>query len=234
MTELSISPPAGRLPGACEAPAEGLSYRRRVRDGLIRKLAATLIVAGLFGGAAYQLGGGIYIILKAHLAQILIANAWEANLASHHPREKPWPWADMRPIARMELPRQQKQLYILDNDSNRTLAFGPGLRTNSSRPGQGGNTVISGHRDTHFAALRDIEPNELIEIQTIDGRLLSYRVSGLRIVDQSDAWVAAEHGIDELTLVTCWPFDALTPRGPERLIVSAERIHQSVRKITSP
>jgi Ca-activated chloride channel family protein len=35
------------------------------------------------------------------------------------------------------------------------------------------------------------------------------------------AWVAADHGETRLTLLTCYPFDALQPGGPRRYVVSA-------------
>lgn len=243
MNACSDSPPAGRLTGNCEAPVAGLSYRRRVREavtvlrnryGLARTGIAALLVAILLGASVHQLGSGAYIVLKAELAQLLIARAWQANLSGGIATERPWPWADMRPIARLELIEQRESLYVLDNDSGRSLAFGPGLRVSSTAPGRGGNTVISGHRDTHFSALRHIEVGDRIQLQTVRGRLIDYRVTRLRIIDQSENWVAAEHGIDELTLITCWPFDALTPRGPERLVVSAERSNTVTRHQPSP
>lgn len=175
----------------------------------------------LITGAGFQLGSALHIVVKAHLAQALIQYAWQENLSAGKPDMKPWPWADLAPVARMTLVRQQTELFVLDNDSSRTLAFGPGFSPRSTLPGRGGKTVISAHRDTHFAALENIVPGDLIEIETIEGRQLLYQVQTRQIVDMHDMWVTEDNGQDELTLVTCWPFDALVPRGPDRLIVSA-------------
>ena len=168
-------------------------------------------------------------MLKAELAQVLIARAWAHNLDQGAALQRPWPWADMRPLARLDFARQQAARYVLDDDSGRTLAFGPGYRPDSALPATGGNTVISGHRDTHFALLREVRLGDQIRLQTVDGREALYEVDNLQVVDEHELWVAADHGTDELTLITCWPFDALTPQGPERLVISAQRIKPLVR-----
>lgn len=226
------SPPVGPLPGVIEASVAGPSFRQRVRGGvavlghrygLRRLFIASLLLGALLAGASWQLGTSVRIVLKAQLAQMLIAHAWDKNLAAGRALAKPWQWADMRPLARLSLPRQQTELFVLDDDSGRTLAFGPGHHPGTAIPGRGGNAVISGHRDTHFSVLKDVNVGDSILLETLEGRKLIYQVSQLQIVDKHDTWVAADHGRDELTLVTCWPFDTLTPRGPQRLIVSAER-----------
>jgi len=225
-----ISPPAGPLPGHCEAPATSHSYWQRargamtglqVRYGQTRFWIGLAVVIALLSGAAIQLGDSLRIIVKAHVAQALIHHAWQENLVLGEPNIKPWPWADMAPVARMTFVRQQSELFVLDNDAPRTLAFGPGFSPQSTLPGRGGKTVISAHRDTHFSVLKQVAPGDLIEVETIEGRQLLYQVHTRQIVDMHDIWVTEDNGQNELTLVTCWPFDALVPRGPDRLIVSA-------------
>jgi sortase A len=58
----------------------------------------------------------------------------------------------------------------------------------------------------------------------VDGRTLTYRVDRLDVIDEHDLSVTEQRGIDQLTLVTCWPFDAITPGGPLRYVVSASRL----------
>ena len=227
---MKVSPPAGPLPGYCEAPATSPSFWQRARDavtglrvryGTARFWISIAIVFVLISGAGLQLGKALHIVMKAHVAQALIRHAWQENLLAGEPNMKPWPWADMAPVARMTLVRQRAELFVLNNDAPRTLAFGPGFRPQSTLPGRGGKTVISAHRDTHFSVLENIAPGDLIEIQTIEGRELLYQVYARQVVDMHDMWVTEDNGQNELTLITCWPFDALVPRGPDRLIVSA-------------
>jgi len=227
---MMISPPAGPLPGHCEAPAASHSYWQRARDvvttlkrhyGTTRVILCLTLVIVLFSAAMIQLVDSARIIVKAHIAQMLIHHAWQENLIAGKPNIKPWPWADLSPVARMTFEGKDVEVFVLDNDAARTLAFGPGFHLRSTLPGRGGNAVISGHRDTHFSVLEKTEAGDLIGIQTIEGRQLLYQVQTLQIVDKHDIWVTEDQGRDELTLVTCWPFDALVPQGPDRLIVKA-------------
>jgi sortase A len=187
-------------------------------------LAAALILA-LAG--ALQFGHGAWIYAKAQLAQVLIENAWQRRLAGE-PAPKPWPWADTSPVARLEAPAQGVRIYVLAGSSGRTLAFGPGHQAGTPNPGERGNSVIGGHRDTHLSFLRDVKRGELMRIERPDGVWVDYRVTELDVLDRRETWVLRDGGGTRLTLVTCWPFDALAAGGPERYVVIAEAIEPSL------
>jgi len=172
--------------------------------------------------ALQQLGSAGWIKAKAHLAQHLIGSAWEKTLASRGGLEKPWPWADTWPVARLEVPRHQVDLYVLAGVRGNSLAFGPGHEAASAKPGQAGVTVIGGHRDTHFEFLKNIKANTLLSLQLPTGERKVYQVSGSRIVDtEVEPFLSAGTNRNELVLVTCYPFDALVPGGPLRYVVTA-------------
>ena len=65
---------------------------------------------------------------------------------------------------------------LLAGVSGRSLAFGPGHLTGSARPGEPGNCVISAHRDTQFAFLRQLEVGDVLDLETPDGSRHRYRV----------------------------------------------------------
>ena len=50
--------------------------------------------------------------------------------------------------------------------SGRTLAFGPGHVDGTPLPGDPGNSVLSGHRDTHFAFLRELRSGDILLVST--------------------------------------------------------------------
>ena len=163
-----------------------------------------------------------YLHAKAWLAQQLLARAW--NEAQHGgAAHKPWPWADTHPVARLQVPAHGIDQIVLAGDAGRTLAFGPGWAESSAQPGARGTPVISGHRDTHFAFLREVAIGDEIELQGVDGSS-RYRVTSTRIADATKERLAANPQEDALLLVTCWPFDAVVPGGPLRYVVRAERI----------
>ena len=105
-----------------------------------------------------------------------------------------------------------------------TLAFGPGHLSGTAPPGKAGNSIIAGHRDTSFTLLSELKPGDPISLQNKDGFWFSYRVTGSTIVDSREKWFPHEPDEDTsmLTLVTCWPLDAIIPGGPKRYLVFAE------------
>lgn len=177
-------------------------------------------IAFLLTIALWQFGEAGYIHVKARLAQHLVASAWEVTLAEGR-HVKPWPWADTWPVARLRVPRLGVELYVLAGASGRTLAFGPGHLYGTAAPGDMGNSIIAAHRDTHFAFLRDLRAGDEVVIETPTRRVRRYAVSDTRIVDENDRSVLAPDDAPRLTLVTCYPFDAVVPNGPLRYVVSA-------------
>ncbi len=193
------------------APPRGPRWRRWA-------LAAAMLLAGL---AAWQLGAAGYIQAKAALAQRLIASSW-ASAARGEPRA-PWPWADTRPVARLTVPSRGVELFVLAGTSGRSLAFGPGHVDGTAMPGSGGNSVIVAHRDTHFAFLRTLEDGAEIAVEDPQGRVARYRVRERAVVGRDETSLLDPDGSAQLTLITCWPFDAVARGTALRYVVIAER-----------
>jgi len=188
-------------------------YRRR------GWLVACLLCLGF-----WQFGQGAYIPAKAWLAQELLQRAW-ARAAGGEDRAAPWPWADTWPVARLTSRKRGVDLIVLAGGSGRTMAFGPGHLGASAAPGSNGNAVIAGHRDTHFRFLRDVLPGETLGIERPGGTRYLYRVVSADVVDSRHASVVLDTDASMLTLITCYPFDALEPGGPMRYVVTAVRVN---------
>ena len=82
--------------------------------------------------------------------------------------------------------------------------------------------VLAGHRDTHFRFLRELRPGDALELETRRGVRTAYRVAWAGIVHERDTALLGTADTDVLTLVTCWPFDAIRPGGTWRYVVVAE------------
>jgi sortase A len=183
----------------------------------------TWAVAALLALGFWQLGQGAYIPAKAWLAQELMQRAW-LRVGAGEDRAAPWPWADTWPVARLSAKSHDVDLIVLAGGSGRTLAFGPGHLSASALPGETGNMVIAGHRDTHFAFLRNLEPGHRLTIESFSGATTDYEVIGLNVVDSRRGSLLLDTDDAVLTLVTCYPFDAVDPGGPLRYVVTARRV----------
>ncbi|HSP14673.1 MAG TPA: class GN sortase [Thermoanaerobaculia bacterium] len=165
-------------------------------------------------------GHGAWIYAKARLAQVLLDGAWSRTLHGEQ-HAKPWRWADTWPVAKIEFSRQHRAFIVLSGASGRAMAFGPGHVDGTAAPGAIGNCVISAHRDTQFAVLHDIDIGDEIVIETRSGEAVRYRVRSIRVVKQRDTAVMADSGDRRLTLITCYPFNAIRPGGELRYAVVA-------------
>lgn len=189
------------------------------RDRRARRARHLLAGALLVVGAALVLDAA-WIPTKAAVAQVLLARAWREARAGA-PSPAPWPWADTHPVARLVDERRDVDLIVLAGGTGPTLAFGPGHVHGTALPGRDGNAVIGGHRDTHFAFLRDVERGDVLVVERPDGVRVRYVVQGAAVVDHRDTRAMSPTSTAALTLVTCWPFDAVVPGGPERYVVRA-------------
>ena len=183
-----------------------------------------LLVACLLCLGFWQLGQGAYIPAKAWLAQELMQRAW-TRTGTGEVRATPWPWADTWPVARMTARSGEVDLIVLAGASGRTLAFAPGHMSASAMPGETGNAVIAGHRDTHFQFLKDVQLGELLEVESSTGLRHLYRVVGVDIVDSRKGSLLLDTEAPMLSLVTCYPFDARESGGPLRYVVTARMLY---------
>jgi sortase A len=190
-----------------------------------RSPAVIAAVIAFLGAGIIGVSAAAWIHVKATLAQILIEAAWQRELAGSADA-RPWPWADTRPSARLTIRAggEAHELMVLEGSSGRNLAFGPAHDPASVMPGEAGNSVIEGHRDTHFAVLRGIRLGDTVSVDTVRRRRTTFVVTSIEVIDSRRVRIALDAGEPRLTLVTCYPFDAVVPGGPLRLVVTADLI----------
>jgi len=176
-----------------------------------------------FSLGAWQLGQGVWLEAKAWLAQLLLQQAWSETMAGSQ-QVRPWPWADTWPVARMRVEKLGVDQIVLADASGRSMAFGPGRVAGTSRLGQGGNSAVSGHRDTHFRFLKDLQDGDRLELTLKDGRVQGYQITGASVHHKDETWLLGETDDERLTLITCYPFDAIVPGGPMRYVVQAKAV----------
>ncbi|GIL02958.1 MAG: hypothetical protein BroJett030_28570 [Alphaproteobacteria bacterium] len=214
--------PAGPVsaPGATAmaAPARLVPLTLPRLDGHWRVPVRVVAVALAVAGAAI-FAHGSWLKVKAVAAQVLLERAF-AQTGRTGVAPPPWPWADIRPLARLTAPRLGASAIVLDGASGEALAFGPARVGGTPEPGARGTSVIAGHRDSHFAWIGGLAAGDRLTVSRPDGTSLDFEVRR--------AWVARydETGIDAaaderlMVLATCWPLDG-SVRGPLRYIVEA-------------
>ena len=213
---------------------------KTVTPYLSRRRVHTVFIAVLFiVGLCLIIQGG-YMQAKAYFSQFLIQQAWQKTLQDQE-QHKPWSWADTYPVAKLKFIKTNHErdalldsaatdaigeaeapsLYVLAGASGRNLAFGPAQILSSAAVNSVGNTVIAGHRDTHFSLLKEVKMGQLLILQNAQGVEVLYKVINTQVVHESDTSVMNDSGQKQLTLVTCYPFNSVVAGGELRYIVTA-------------
>ena len=125
---------------------------------------------------------------------------------------RPWSWADTYAVGRLTA-ANHVDLILLAGASGRSLALGPGHLDGTPLSGRPGNSVLSAYRDTHFTFMRDIHLGDILQVQTPKSEFGRYRVQAAWVMDQDDLSVLENKGVDQLTLITRYAFNALRPGG---------------------
>ena len=119
----------------------------------------------------------------------------------------------------LSLPRQNARFTVVEGTTNAALRKGPGHLEGSPLPGAPGNSVIAGHRDTHFRVLKNVLIGDEIRIDR-ENKAFTYRIFDVRVVSPRDTEVLRAQTGQTITLITCYPFYILGP-APMRYVVHA-------------
>lgn len=125
-------------------------------------------------------------------------------------------------LGRIEISAIGLETMIMEGTDAKTLRRAVGHIPGTPLPGQRGNIVIAGHRDTFFRPLRNIHQDDEITLTTLAGSY-RYRVDSIKVVEPDDTAVLDNSDAETLTLVTCYPFYFVGP-APKRFVVRAQRV----------
>ena len=189
----------------------------------LKDKAMKIVIWSLLALALFFLASAFYIPAKALLAQHLLEHAWQRTLENEQ-ANKPWPWADTFPVARLRVPSHEIDHIVLDGDQGNSLAFAPGLHPASEVSKLSGMIVISAHRDTHFNFLKDVQLGEVLELQNSEGEIAKYRVEDMQVVNANQSQLKSPDNSKWLALVTCYPFNTIQSDPSLRFVVMAEAL----------
>ncbi|MFD1039942.1 class D sortase [Virgibacillus byunsanensis] len=120
----------------------------------------------------------------------------------------------------LHIPKLNEDLPIVEGTDENELAKGVGHYQGTAYPLQNDQIVLSGHRDTVFRRMGELELGDILTVQLPYGDF-SYEIVETKIVDADDRSVIVPTAPDEvLTLTTCYPF-TFVGDAPDRYIISA-------------
>ncbi len=197
-------------------------------NSTIKHRTLMTVAGSLLALALLLAGSSLFMSTKAVLAQHLLHRAW-ADALQKGSNTKPWRWADMGAVARLDFPELEKSFVVLDSASGEAMAFGPGLVAGNPRKADSQTLAIGGHRDSHLAVIQQLQANEKVELQSLDGITHHYRLNNTFIVDSSTDDIGISPSKAGLVLITCYPFNAAQTGGPLRMIAvflpSSDRVY---------
>lgn len=127
-------------------------------------------------------------------------------------------------IATLLIPKIEQKYSVYWGTDPSVLNQGVGMFVSdlTTVPGGYGHTVLSGHRDTVFTRLGELDKADLLHVQ-YETKTYVYEVTDTWITQEDDRTVIVEKDESVLTLTTCYPFDFIG-YAPDRYIVQAKLV----------
>lgn len=122
-------------------------------------------------------------------------------------------------VTLLKIPKIDLQAAILEGTGRKSLLLAPGHLEKTAWPGDSGNSVVAGHRDTFFRRLHELHKGDEVLVHRA-GHQFRYLVSRTMIVSPNELSVVGPSSDTRLTLVTCYPTYYIGP-APKRLVVVA-------------
>lgn len=131
------------------------------------------------------------------------------------------PTSNTKFIASLLLTNTKDVIPIVEGTSLEDLKLGAAYYRQSSFPGEIGNCVIIGHRETFFNNLGELKQNNEIMIET-PNKVLIYSVTDTVIVDWDDKQIlkSTNNYKSKLILITCYPIKQMGPVEQKYLVIA--------------
>ncbi|WP_043934185.1 class D sortase [Bacillus sp. EB01] len=121
----------------------------------------------------------------------------------------------------LDIPAIESELAIVEGTDPNDLKKGVGHYKGSYYPGENGQIVLSGHRDTVFRRLGELEIGDSLHVKMPHGDF-AYEITRTKIVDADDtSIITLQREEEELIVTTCYPF-RFVGNAPDRYIIYAK------------
>ncbi|MBT2735817.1 class D sortase [Bacillus sp. ISL-7] len=124
-------------------------------------------------------------------------------------------------VGLLAIPKIKAELAIIEGTYPDDLEKGVGHYKGAYYPGDQGQIVLSGHRDTVFRKLGELEIGDSLKMEMPYGSY-TYEIIDTKIVKSDDtSIITLQHNKEELILTTCYPFSYIG-NAPKRYIIYAK------------
>jgi sortase A len=184
---------------------------------MLRWASRLLLLAGV-AALAYV----VYVVASSRYYQAVESRRFERAVTDTAPHPEPRVVTEGDVLGEIEIPRLGLNAVVVEGDSDDVLRHAVGHVPETALPGQSGNIALAGHRDTLFRPLRDVQVGDTITLRTSAGDRI-YQVDSTEVALPTAIDVLQSRGINELTLITCFPFHYIG-HAPSRFIVRAREV----------
>lgn len=132
---------------------------------------------------------------------------WSENISEQTVPHKEPAVEDYFPL-KITIPSIEVEWIVNEGTDRETLKKGPGHIIGTPFPGEIGRCTISGHRTTYgapFNRIDELTEGDLIYLETIMGKTLTYVVTAQEIVRPTDVYILEGDDKRELLLTACHP-----------------------------
>lgn len=195
---------------------ERLLKPRSLREGL----SLLFLIAGL--GLSVYVGSQYW---EMYHTQRQLQAQWEKQAQAAISPGLPKVSAEQM-LTRVSIPKIGLDAIVVEGTTHKQLSIGPAHIKDTAMPGETGNAVITGHRDTFFRHIYELQKGDFIYVRR-NGEVFKYEVTGKKIVKPEDVSVLKQTENAQLTLITCYPTYYIGP-APERLVVFSKLVDHGV------
>ncbi|EKN68977.1 class D sortase [Schinkia azotoformans] len=198
---------------------------------MVKKIAIIIIIAGivLIGIGVFQYFNSkeeqkntlkeAYKILEDHNQQINN----HLNEDHHTKKDEEFNPFHGETVGILEIPKLNAELPIVEGTSDNDLEKGVGHYKGTAYPTEGDQIVLSGHRDTVFRRMGELEVGDVFIVKLPYGSF-EYKIESTKIVDADDRTIIKSTAPnEELVVTTCYPF-TFVGTAPDRYILTAKPV----------
>lgn len=126
-------------------------------------------------------------------------------------------------VGMLQIDKIDANIAIVEGTHEDELRHGVGHYAGTAFPEEDDQIVLSGHRDTVFRRMGELEEGDIITVRMPYGNY-EYEIFETYITDADDRTVIVPHDEEVLTVTTCYPFNFIGS-APDRYIINAKPVY---------